>query len=105
MSWMVTAGNSRAENQIAAGPRLGCAFNLARNRRGLDFQHCQQALQEYPLKWPVSNENVHARLAPMVYGQNAGKARLWSRELAVSPRWPLEAKLRPDWKEACLKEA
>ena len=89
--WMVTPGNSRAD-QIAAG-RDWLRVNLAATGEGLGFQPLSQALQEYPEMARIY-ENVHARLAP-----DGGTVQMLARlgygpELAVSPRWPLEAKLR-----------
>ncbi|AKI02548.1 hypothetical protein IMCC20628_03866 [Hoeflea sp. IMCC20628] len=90
--WMVTPGNSRAD-QIAAG-RDWLRVNLVATAQGVSFQPLSQALQEYPEMAGIY-ENVHARLAPD-NGTVQMLARLgYGPELAVSPRWPLEAKLRP----------
>lgn len=88
--WMVTDGNSRAD-QIAAGADWLRA-NLAATEQGLGFQPLSQALQEYP-EMAAIYQNVHARLAP-----EGGTVQMLVRlgygpDIPVSPRWPLEAKL------------
>ncbi|MGR3512394.1 MAG: Acg family FMN-binding oxidoreductase [Paracoccaceae bacterium] len=89
--WMVTPGNRRID-QIAAGAEW-LRLNLAATREGLGFQPLSQALQEYPEMADLYTE-THGRLAP-----NGGTVQMLARigygpEVAVSPRWPLEAKLR-----------
>ncbi len=89
--WMVTPGNAR-KDQIAAGAEW-LRLNLACTREGLGFQPLSQALQEYPEMSEVYAE-THARLAP-----DGGTVQMLARigygpEVSVSPRWPLEAKLR-----------
>lgn len=88
--WMVTPGNSRTD-QIVAG-RDWLRANLAATSQGLGFQPLSQALQEYP-EMAALYEDVHTRLAP-----DGGTVQMLVRlgygpEVAVSPRWPLEAKL------------
>ena len=89
--WMVTPGNTRRD-QIAAGAEW-LRLNLACTREGLGFQPLSQAIQEYPEMAALYAE-THARLAP-----EGGTVQMLARigygpEVAVSPRWPLEAKLR-----------
>lgn len=88
--WMVTPGNSRRE-QIAAGADW-LRVNLACTAEGLGFQPLSQALQEYP---EMANHfaKTHARLAP-----DGGTVQMLARigygpDVAVSPRWPIEAKI------------
>jgi len=89
--WMVTPGNTRRD-QIAAGAEW-LRLNLACTREGLGFQPLSQAIQEYPEMAEIYAE-THARLAP-----EGGTVQMLARigygpEVSVSPRWPLEAKLR-----------
>lgn len=89
--WMVTPGNTRRD-QIAAGAEW-LRLNLACTREGLGFQPLSQAIQEYPEMAALYAE-THARLAP-----EGGTVQMLARigygpEVSVSPRWPLEAKLR-----------
>ncbi|WP_394691094.1 Acg family FMN-binding oxidoreductase [Hoeflea sp.] len=89
--WMVTDGNSRTD-QIAAG-RDWLRANLAATAQGLGFHPLSQALQEYP-EMAAIYQDVHTRLAP-----DGGTVQMLVRlgygpEIQVSPRWPLEAKLR-----------
>ncbi|MEM7718058.1 MAG: twin-arginine translocation pathway signal protein [Pseudomonadota bacterium] len=88
--WMVTPGNTRRD-QIAAGGEW-LRLNLGCTREGLGFQPLSQALQEYP-EMDAHYAEVHTRLAP-----NGGTVQMLARigygpDVAVSPRWPLEAKL------------
>jgi hypothetical protein len=88
--WMVTQGNTR-HDQIAAGADW-LRVNLACTAEGLGFQPLSQALQEYPEMADIYNE-THQRLAP-----KGGTVQMLARigygpEVAVSPRWPLEAKI------------
>ncbi|MEM8879230.1 MAG: twin-arginine translocation pathway signal protein [Pseudomonadota bacterium] len=88
--WMVSRGNGRAD-QIAAGADWLRA-NLAANAAGLGFHPLSQALQEYP-EMSALYQTVHDRLAP-----DGGTVQMLARigygpRVAVSPRWPLEAKL------------
>lgn len=90
-AWMVTAGNSRAD-QINAG-RDWLRANLAATAQGLGFQPLSQALQEYP-EMAAIYEDVHTRLA-LAGGTVQMLVRLgYGPDIPVSPRWPLEAKLR-----------
>jgi hypothetical protein len=88
--WMVTQGNTRAD-QITAG-RDWLRVNLAATGEGLGFQPLSQALQEYPeMEGPF--RETHDRLAP-----EGGTVQMLARlghgpDVSVSPRWPLEAKL------------
>ncbi|MEM9496454.1 MAG: twin-arginine translocation pathway signal protein [Pseudomonadota bacterium] len=89
--WMVTGGNSRRD-QIAAGADW-LRVNLACTREGLGFQPLSQALQEYPEMAELYAE-THGKLAP-----SGGTVQMLSRigygpSVAVSPRWPVEAKIR-----------
>lgn len=89
--WMVTPGNTRRD-QIFAGAEW-LRLNLACTREGLGFQPLSQALQEYP-EMAAPYTETHARLAP-----EGGTVQMLARigfgpEVPVSPRWPLEAKLR-----------
>lgn len=89
--WMVTQSNSRID-QIAAG-RDWLRINLAATGQGLGFQPLSQALQEYPEMATLYDE-VHATLAP-----GGGTVQMLARigygpEVNVSPRWPLEAKIK-----------
>jgi len=89
--WMVTPGNTRAD-QIAAG-RDWLRVNLATTRAGLGFQPLSQALQEYPEMDALYRE-THAKLAP-----EGGTVQMLARigygpDVAPAPRWPVEAKVR-----------
>lgn len=89
--WMVTPGNTRTD-QIAAGAEW-LRLNLACTREGLGFQPLSQALQEYP-EMVRHYATVHDLLAPQ-----GGTVQMLARigygpDVSVSPRWPLEAKLR-----------
>lgn len=88
--WMVTQSNTRRD-QIAAGADW-LRINLACTAEGLSFQPLSQALQEYP-EMTELYENTHQRLAP-----NGGTVQMLARigygpDVAVSPRWPIEAKI------------
>ena len=88
--WMVSRGNTRADQIAAGGDWL--RVNLAATSVGLGFQPLSQALQEYPEMDALYRE-VHDRLAP-----DGGTVQMLSRigygpDVPVSPRWPLEAKL------------
>lgn len=89
--WIVTPGNTRLD-QIATGAEW-LRLNLACAREGLGFQPLSQALQEYP-EMARHYAGLHDRLAP-----EGGTVQMLSRigygpDVPVSPRWPLEAKLR-----------
>lgn len=88
--WMVTDGNSRAD-QIAAGADWLRA-NLACTAEGLGFQPLSQALQEYP-EMSAFYDETHARLAP-----EGGTVQMLARigygsAKDPSPRWPIDAKI------------
>ncbi len=88
--WMVTQANSRRD-QIAAGADW-LRVNLACTAEGLGFQPLSQALQEYPEMAEIYDE-THRRLAP-----EGGTVQMLARigygpDVAVSPRWPIEAKI------------
>ena len=87
--WMVTSENSRRA-QIEVGADW-LRVNLACTAEGLGFQPLSQALQEYP-EMADHFAQAHARLAP-----DGGTVQMLARigygpEVAVSPRWPIEAK-------------
>ncbi|NNE86978.1 MAG: twin-arginine translocation pathway signal protein, partial [Silicimonas sp.] len=88
--WLVTPENSR-EDQIAAGADW-LRVNLACTAEGLGFQPLSQALQEYP-EMDAHYRETHARLAP-----NGGTVQMlarigYGRQVAPSPRWPIESKI------------
>lgn len=88
--WMITQGNTRRD-QIAAGADW-LRVNLACTAEGLGFQPLSQALQEYPEMAEIYGE-THQRLAP-----EGGTVQMLARigygpQVAVSPRWPIEAKI------------
>ena len=89
--WMVSPGNSRVD-QIRAGADW-LRVNLACTAEGLGFQPLSQAIQEYP-EMAAYYDKVHSRLAP-----DGGTVQMLARigygpTVQVSPRWPIEAKLR-----------
>jgi hypothetical protein len=88
--WLVTPGNSRAD-QLATGADW-LRVNLAATGQGVAFQPLSQALQEYP-EMAKLYANLHARLAP-----DGGTVQMLARigygpKVDPSPRWPLEAKV------------
>lgn len=88
--WMTTPTNTRRD-QIAAGADW-LRVNLACTAEGLGFQPLSQALQEYPEVSELYDE-THLRLAP-----TGGTVQMLARigygpDVAVSPRWPIEAKI------------
>ncbi|MEX0338963.1 MAG: twin-arginine translocation pathway signal protein [Arenibacterium sp.] len=90
-TWLTTSGNSRQE-QIMAG-RDWVRLNLAATAMGLGVQPMSQALQEFP-EMDALYSQAHDLLAP-----EGGTVQMLGRlgygpEVAQSPRWPLEAKLR-----------
>ncbi len=88
--WMVTPTNTRRD-QIAAGADW-LRVNLACTAEGLGFQPLSQALQEYPEMAEIYQE-THQRLAP-AGGTVQMLARIgYGPNVAVSPRWPIEAKI------------
>lgn len=85
--WLVTPGNSRAD-QLSAGADW-LRLNLACTALGLGFQPLSQSLQEYPEMAAIYRQ-VHAMLAP-----DGGTVQLLARmghgpDTAPSPRWPME---------------
>lgn len=89
--WMVTTGNSHAD-QLAAGADW-VRINLACTALGLGFQPLSQSLQEFP-EMAASYAEVHARLAP-----RGGTVQMLGRigygpKTGPSPRWPLETRLK-----------
>ena len=88
--WLVTAGNSRAD-QIATGADW-LRVNLAVTSEGLGFQPLSQALQEFP-EMADHYAKVHKRLAP-----TGGTVQMLARigfgpTTTASPRWPLETRI------------
>ena len=88
--WQVTETNTRLD-QLNAG-RDWVRINLAATAEGLGIQPLSQALQEYP-EMDALYADIHNRLAP-----EGGTVQMFARlgygpDVAVSPRWPLEAKL------------
>lgn len=91
--WITTPDNSRM-SQIAAG-RAYVRANLRAALEGLSMHPVSQSLQEY--------EEMRAPYAAIheILGARAGErvqmlARVgYGPQVEVSPRWPLEAKLRP----------
>ena len=89
---VVTPGNSRAE-QIAAG-RSYVRANLMAAANGLSLHPVSQALQEYP-EMATEYMDVHRRLKVVTPNRLQMLARLgFGPAVDVSPRWPLEAKLK-----------
>jgi len=88
---ITTDGNSR-EDQIAAGRRW-LRLNLATTELGLALHPVSQALQEYPEMAPYYAK-AHEMLA--TEGQTVQMlGRLgYGPETPVSPRWPLETRIR-----------
>ena len=90
-TWLTTPGNSR-QDQIMAG-RDWVRLNLAATAMGLGVQPMSQALQEFP-EMSALYDQAHEMLAPQ-----GGTVQMLGRlgygpEVAQSPRWPLEAKLK-----------
>lgn len=90
--WLVTAGNSRVD-QIKTGADW-LRINLACAAEGVAFQPLSQALQEYP-EMAALYDQTHKRLVP-----DGGTVQMLARigyadTVPVSPRWPIEAKIRP----------
>jgi len=90
--WMVTPGNSRAE-QIAAG-RDWLRINLAATALGLGLQPLSQALQEYPEMQDL-RARLHRSLAP-----EGGTIQMLGRlgygpAVGPAPHWPLDSRIIP----------
>ncbi len=88
--WLVTGGNTRADQIAAGGDWL--RLNLGATAAGLGIQPLSQALQEYPEMAQIYAD-VHAQLAP-----GGGTVQMLARigygpEIPVSPRWPIESKV------------
>ncbi len=88
--WMLTDANTRRD-QVAAGADW-LRVNLACTAEGLGFHPLSQALQEYSEMAGIYGE-THQRLAA-----EGGTVQMLARigygpNVAVSPRWPIEAKL------------
>lgn len=88
--WQVTPDNSR-ESQIRAGQDW-VRINLAATAQGIGVQPLSQGLQEFPEMADIYR-TLHETLAPQ-----GGTVQMWcrlgyGREVPVSPRWPLEAKV------------
>lgn len=88
--WLVTAGNTRAD-QIQAG-RDWLRVNLATTSEGISTQPLSQALQEYQ-EMAALYDKIHAMFAP-----DGGTVQMFARlgyatPVAASPRWPLDAKI------------
>jgi hypothetical protein len=88
--WLVTAGNTRAD-QINAG-RDWVRMNLAATAMGVGMQPLSQALQEYP-EMAAHYAQIHQMLARE--GETVQMlCRLgYGQSIPPSPRWPLDAKL------------
>lgn len=88
---LTTAGNDRLD-QIEAGRRW-VRLNLETTRLGLALHPVSQALQEFP-EMEAHHREVHDALAePGETVQMLGRLG-HGPEVARTPRWPLEAKLR-----------
>jgi hypothetical protein len=88
--WLITPGNTRAE-QLATGADW-LRLNLAATAQGIAVQPLSQALQEFPEMAPHYRA-VHDLLAP-AGGTVQMLARIgYGPQVAVSPRWPLDAKV------------
>ena len=88
---LTTSGNSRAD-QIAAGRRW-LRLNLTTTALGLSLHPVSQALQEFPEMAP-HYKNAHRMLAkPGHTVQMLGRLG-YGPEVARSPRWPLETRIR-----------
>jgi Nitroreductase family len=86
--WLVTSGNSRAE-QLAAGA-AHLRLNLAAAALGLGLHPVSQALQEFPEMAPALAEA--SALAPGARVQMLSRIG-YAAPVPPSPRWPLAAKL------------
>ncbi|MDX2266229.1 MAG: hypothetical protein NW215_14810 [Hyphomicrobiales bacterium] len=90
-AWVVTAGNSRAD-QINAGAAY-VRLNLRAALQGIAAHPVSQALQEFP-EMAEPYRNVHAALDVASPNTLQMLARIgYGPEVDPAPRWPLEAKL------------
>lgn len=88
--WLVTDTNTR-EDQITAG-RDWLRVNLAATAQGLGIQPLSQALQEYKEMEAIYTQ-IHTQFAP-AGGTVQMLARIgYAKQVAPSPRWPLDAKI------------
>lgn len=88
--WLVSNTNTRLD-QIKAG-QSWVRLNLSTTALGLGLQPLSQVLQEYP-EMGTEYQTIHNLLAP-----NGGTVQMlgrigYGRQVAPSPRWPLEAKI------------
>jgi hypothetical protein len=90
--WLVTPGNTRAE-QLSAGSDW-LRINLAATAAGVAFQPMSQALQEFPEMKRLYDE-VHRKIAP-----EGGTVQMLARigycadVIPPSPRWPVASFVR-----------
>ncbi|MBS7790333.1 hypothetical protein KTR66_10015 [Roseococcus sp. SDR] len=89
-TWLVTPGNSRAE-QFAAG-RDWLRLNLAATLHGLALQPVSQALQEFPAMAGPYRE-VQALLGGGGTVQMLGRLGHPLRAAPPTPRWPVESRI------------
>lgn len=90
--WLVTPGNSRAD-QIAAG-RDYVRLNLAATAKGIAMQPFSQALQEYPEMRPH-----HLSLRDRLGIDDNETLQMFVRlgygpQIEAAPRWPLDNRIR-----------
>jgi hypothetical protein len=90
-AWIVTPGNSRAQ-QLTAG-RDWLRLNLAATAIGLGCHPLSQVLQEFPSMAPLLAE-AQGLLAP-----GGGRVQMLGRlgygpEVPPTPRWPVETRIR-----------
>lgn len=90
--WLVSPGNSRRD-QLATGAAYLRA-NLKATELGLGIHPISQTLQEYPEMSALYDE-INGRLGIAPPERLQILARLgYGPEVAASPRWPLESKIR-----------
>ncbi len=89
--WLTSPGNTRAD-QIAAG-RAWLRLNLQTTGMGLSLHPVSQVLQEYPEMQALYTEAHETLAAPGETVQMLGRVG-YGPEIARTPRWPLEEKLR-----------
>ncbi|MCF6232622.1 MAG: twin-arginine translocation pathway signal protein [Rhodobacteraceae bacterium] len=89
---VLTSKGNRREDQIEAGYRW-LRLNLATTQAGLALHPVSQALQEYP---EVADHFAQVHAMPAAPGETVQMlGRLgYGPQTALTPRWPLEAKLR-----------